>query len=58
MGIKINSYKIVSHVERLRNSNVISLDKRRLRGNFIKIFKMSKDVEAFKNIFKLNNVNC
>ena len=36
----------------------ISLDKRRLRGDLIEMFKMSKDIETFNNMFKLNNLNC
>ena len=47
----INGYKNILYVERLRNS--ISLDNRCLRGDLIKTFMMSKDIEAFKNLFKL-----
>ena len=29
-----------------------------LRGDLIEMFKMSKDIETFNNMFKLNNLNC
>ena len=54
----INGYKNISYVDRLRYSNFISLDKRRLRGNLIEMLKMSKDIETFNNMFKFNNLNC
>ena len=54
----INGYKNISYVDRLCYSNLISLDKRRLRGDLIEMFKMSKDIETFNNMFKLNNLNC
>ena len=49
-----NCYKNILHVDRLRYSNLISLDKRRLWGDLTEMFKISKDIEAFNNIFKLN----
>ena len=54
----INGYKNILYVDRLCYSNLISLDKRRLRGDLIEIFKMSKNIETFNNMFKLNNLNC
>ena len=54
----INGYKNISYVDRLRYSNLISLDKRCLRGDLIEMFKMSKDIVTFNNTFKLNNLNC
>ena len=54
----INGYKNISFYDRLRYSSLISLDKRRLRGDLIEMFKTSKDTETFNNMFKFNNVNC
>ena len=54
----INGYKNISYVDRLLYSNLISLDKRRLRGDLFEMFKMSKDIETFNNMFKLSNLNC
>ena len=36
----------------------ICLDKRRLRGDLIEMFRILKDIENFNNMFKLNNLNC
>ena len=46
----INGYKNISYVDRLCYSNSISLDKRRLRGDLIEMFKMSQRIETFNNI--------
>ena len=46
----INGYKNTSYIDKLRYSNLISLDKRRLRGDLIEMFKISKDIETFNTI--------
>ena len=54
----INGYKNISYVDKLLYSNFISLVKRRLKGDLIEMFKMSKDIATFNNMFIPKNFNC
>ena len=49
----INGYKNYSYGERLVRCGLISLEKRRVRGDLIEMFKMSKNNDLFNSMFKL-----
>ena len=48
----INGYKNYFYGERLVRCGLISLEKRRVRGDLIKMFKRSKNNDLFKSMFK------
>ena len=49
----INGYKTYSYGERLVWCRLISLEKRRVKGHLIEMFKMSKNNDLFNSMFKL-----
>ena len=51
----INGYKHINYTERLTKAGLISLENRRVRGDLIQMFKMSKNINLFQKMFKLNN---
>jgi hypothetical protein len=53
----IKGYTNVNYPDRLKNTGLISLEKRRIRGDLIQMFKMSKNLHVFQTIFTLNNSN-
>ena len=45
----------ITYADRLNKTELISLEQRRVRGDLIHMFKMSKNTELFKSMFKLRD---
>ncbi len=54
----IEGYWDLSYEERLEKTGLIPLDKRRVRGDLIEVFKMMKGIDHvdFENFFKISNI--
>ena len=48
-------YKNFTNTDKLNKTGIINLEQRRVRGDLIHMSKMSKNIELFKGMFKLED---